>query len=119
MATKKNNYDNIKNYGFDKIAPSRQRQIASMGGKAVQAKKKRQKTMKELFQCVGGLEVTDYKLKQKMKEMGIPDDEITWAAAVAVSSIMAAIKKNDVKTIEFVLEMLDKDEKGRTATWED
>ena len=104
------NYENIKDYGFDKLTPNRQREIASMGGKASQRKKKQQKKLKEIFQTIGALEVTDKALFEKMEKMGIPKDEITWGAAVAVSTILNAIRKNDIKTVAFILKMIDEDE---------
>jgi hypothetical protein len=45
-----------------------------------------------------------------MAEVGLKDDEMTWKAAVAVSAILNAIKKQDPKAVEFVLEMMDSDE---------
>lgn len=104
------NYDNIKDYGFDKLTANRQREIASMGGKASQRKKKQQKKLKEIFQLVGSLNVTDRTLLEKIKKMGIPEDDITWNTAVAVSTILNAIRKNDIKTVEFVLKMMDEED---------
>lgn len=88
------------------------REAGRKGGIASGEAKRRKKTMKELFQYVGGLTVTDEKLKAKMREMGIPEDDITWSAALAVATIMTAIKKNDIKTVEFVLEMMENDAGG-------
>ena len=105
-------YDNIKEHGFDKIPAERQREIAKMGAAAATKKRKQKKRMKELFQEIGNMAVTDVKIKARMKAMGIPEDDITWQAAVAVATIMAAVKKNDPKVVEFVLEMFDDDIKG-------
>lgn len=112
------NYDNIKNYGFDKLPAERQREIAKMGSEASVIARKKRKTMKQIFQDIGNLSVTDEKLRKKMKEMGISDDNITWSAAVAVSAVLNAIKKNDPKAVEFVLEMMDDDD-GEVFKWGD
>ena len=112
-------FDNVREMTFDKLTPERQRKIASMGGKASQAAAKRRKTMREIFQQIGSLEVTDEALKKKMQKLGIPDEDITWQVALAVSTILNAIKKGDVKTIEFVLQMLDDGKKKSENPFEE
>lgn len=100
-------YDNIKNMGFDKMTAERQREIASMGGKASQQKRKQRKTMRELFSMIGSMPVNDKPLLDKIKKLGIPDDEITWNTAVVVSTYMTAVKKGDTKTVALILKLLD------------
>ena len=39
-------YDNIKDYGFDKLTAEEQRKIASKGGKASVKKRREKKTVK-------------------------------------------------------------------------
>ena len=107
------NYENIKEHGFDKMSATRQREIASMGGKAAQKALKKRKAMREIFQNIAALGVTDKTLFKRMQDMGIPDDEITWATALAVSTIMNAIKKNDVKTVALVLQMMEDEIKNK------
>ena len=109
------NYENIKDYGFDKLTAKRQREIASMGGKASQAAKKQKKNLKEIFQMVGSMEVTDRNLKDKIEKMGVPSEDITWNVAVAISTYLNAVKKNDVKTIVLLLKMLDESNKGEKS----
>ena len=100
-------YDNIKDMGFDKMTAERQREIASMGGKASQVKRKQRKTMRELFSMIGSMPVNDKPLLDKIKKLGIPDDEITWNTAVVVSTYMTAVKKGDTKTVALILKLLD------------
>lgn len=100
-------FDNVREMTFDKLAPERQREIARLGGIASQKAAKRRKNMREIFQQIAGLHVTDEALKEKLTKMGIPEDDITWQVAVAFSTIMNAIQKNDIKTVELVLQMLD------------
>ena len=108
------NQQNIEKYKFNKLAPSRQREIASMGGKASQKAAKRRKTLKQLYQWVGEMQVTDKLLKDKLLKMGIAEDDITWQMALVVSTLMSAIKKGDIKTIAFVMNMMEeqKDDKN-------
>lgn len=112
-------YDNIRDKGFDKLTAERQREIASMGGKASQKALKRRKTMREIFRQIGDLNVTDDALKRKLQKLGLPDEDITWQVAVAVSTILNAIKKNDIKTVAFVLQMLDDGKPGDNNPFEE
>ena len=100
-------YDNIKDCGFDKMSAERQREIASMGGKASQEKRKRQKTLREMFAMVGNMPVTEKTLQNKIKAMGFEVDEITWNLAMVVSAYMTSIKKGDTKSVALILKMLD------------
>lgn len=100
-------YDNIKDMGFHKMSTERQREIASMGGKASQEKRKRQKTLREMFAMVGNMPVTEKTLQNKIKAMGFEVDEITWNLAMTVSAYMTAIKKGDTKSVALILKMLD------------
>lgn len=107
-------YDNIKKYKFNVMPAERQREIAKMGGKASQKAAKRRKTLKQLYQWVGEMQVTDKLLKDKLLKMGIAEDDITWQMALVVSTLMSAIKKGDIKTIAFVMNMMEeqKDDKN-------
>lgn len=106
-------YDNIKDKGFDRMTVEQRRAMASKAGKASAAARKKRKKLKEIFQMVGSLGVTDDKLRSKIEAMGIPADEVTWNVAIAVSTIMSAIRKNDVKTVMLILELMDADEKKK------
>jgi len=102
------NYNNIKNHGFDKITAKRQREIASMGGKASVEKKRQRRTIKELFLAIGELPVNEPKIQQQLEKMGIPKSEQTWEMAVAASALAKALRTDNPKMLEFVLELLDK-----------
>lgn len=102
-------YDNIKDKGFDKLTAEKQREIASLGGKASVAARRRKKSLRELFASIGNMQVNDKTLLNKIKQMGIEveDDEITWNFAMAVSAYMTAIKKGDTKSVALILKLLD------------
>lgn len=101
------NFENIKDHSFDKITPKRQREIASMGGKASQAARKKKKNLRELFAMIGDMQVNDKLLADKIKKLGFEQDEITWNLAMAVSTYMTAVKKGDTKTVALILKLLD------------
>lgn len=103
------NQQNIEKHKFNLIAPSRQREIASMGGKASQEAKKRRKNLRELFAMIGNMEVTDKILLERMEKMGIKKEEATWNLAVVVSTYMNAVKKGDTKTVALILKLMEED----------
>ena len=101
-------YDNIKNHGFNKITAEEQRTIAQKGGRASVVSRRKKRTIKELFRAIGDLPVNESKIKQQLDKMGIPKDEQTWEMAVACSALVKAMKTDNPKMLEFVLELLDK-----------
>lgn len=106
-------YDNIKEHSFNKMSAERQREIASMGGKAAQRAAKRRKTMREIFQQIGELDVADKTLKERLVKLGVPEGDITWNVAVVISTYVNAVKKNDVKTVALLLKMLESEDKKK------
>ena len=102
-------YDNIKDHGFDKMSAERQRKMASMGGKACQAANKRRKTVKELFRAIGDLRVNDKDIQQRLDKLGIAREDQTWEMAVAASALVKAMRTDNPKMLEFVLELLNVD----------
>ena len=103
-------YDNIKNKGFDKMTTERQREVAAMGGRASQAAARRRRTIKELFQAIGSLPVNEPGIRKQLDKMGIAKDDQTWETAVAASALVKAMKTDNPKMLEFVLELLERDE---------
>ena len=106
-------YDNIKDHSFNKLSADEVRAIASRGGKASGEKRKQKKTMRELFSMIGSMPVNDKPLLDKIKKLGIPDDEITWNTAVVVSTYMTAVKKGDTKTVALILKLLDENTESK------
>lgn len=101
-------YDNIKDKGFDKLTTEEQRAIAKKGGKASVVSRRKKRTVKELFRAIGDLPVNEAKIRQQLDKMGIPRDEQTWEMAVACSALVKAMRTDNPKMLEFVLELLDK-----------
>lgn len=100
-------YDNIKAHGFDQITAEKQREIASQGGKASVIARRRKKNIKELFRSIGDLPVNEPKIREQLDKMGIPRGEQTWEMAVAASALIKAMKTDNPKMLEFVLELLE------------
>ena len=101
-------YDNIKDKGFDKLTAEERRTLASKAGKASVASRRRKRTIKELFRAIGDLPVNEAKIRQQLDVMGIPRDEQTWEMAVAASAMVKAMRTDNPKMLEFVLELLER-----------
>ncbi len=71
------------------------------GGKQSGKSRRKKKQMKDMFEYLLSLEVTDEKLKKKMSDMGIDDEQMTYNAMVCYSMIRAACSEN-VKAAEFI-----------------
>ena len=102
------NYNNIKNHGFDKLTAEERRKIASKAGKKSGEKRRQKRTIKELFLAIGDLPVNEPKIQQQLEKMGIPKEEQTWEMACCASALVKALKTDNPKMLEFVLELLDK-----------
>lgn len=63
--------------------------------------RRKKKQMKDMFEYLLGLDVTDAKLKAKMSEMGIDDEQMTYNAMVCYSMIRAACE-GSVKAATFI-----------------
>ena len=103
-------FDNIKNHTFDKIAAEKQRAIAQKGGRASVISRRRKRTVKEIFRSIGDLPVNETKIQQQLDAMGIPREEQTWEMALAASALIKAMRTDNPKMLEFVLELLNREE---------
>ncbi len=82
-------------------SPSEARENGSKGGKQSGKARRKKKQMKDMFEYLLGLDVTDAKLKAKMSEMGIDDEQMTYNAMVCYSMIRAACE-GSVKAATFI-----------------
>lgn len=103
-------FDNIKNHTFDKITAEKQRAIAQKGGRASVISRRRKRTVKEIFRSIGDLPVNETKIQQQLDAMGIPREEQTWEMALAASALIKAMRTDNPKMLEFVLELLNREE---------
>ena len=82
--------DNLKGHGFNEMSAERQREIASMGGKAAQKKAKERKTMKE--QALLLLSLPAHKsIKDKMSKHGIKVEDADNQMAMIVAMFNKAV----------------------------
>ena len=100
-------YDNVKNKGFDHRSTEELRKIASRGGTASGEARRRKRNIKELFRSIGDLPVNEPKIREQLDKMGIPRGEQSWEMAVAASALIKAMKTDNPKMLEFVLELLE------------
>lgn len=102
------NVKNIEKHNLKLLTAEQRRELASKAGKASAEARKKKRNIKELFQAIGELPVNEPKIVLELERMGIPKNEQTWEMAVAASALVKAIKTDNPKMLEFVLELLDK-----------
>lgn len=102
------NVKNIEKHNLKLLTAEQRRELASKAGKASAEARKKKRNIKELFQAIGELPVNEPKIILQLEKMGIPKDEQTWEMAVAASALVKAIKTDNPKMLEFVLELLDR-----------
>lgn len=73
----------------------------SKGGKKSVKSKKEKKYIKNLFEQLLSLELKDDTLKEQIKSLGIPEDEITIQMALCVSITQRALQGN-LKAFEII-----------------
>ena len=71
-----------------------QKRIATMGGIASGEARRRKKTMRELAQMFGNLEVSNEAIRQRMKAFGVSDEDMSHDTAVIIGQYMEAEKGN-------------------------
>ncbi len=71
------------------------------GGRASAKKRKEQKSFKELFQSFSSQKITNEQLKERLKQNGIKDEDLTNKTAMMFSMYLEAIKGN-TKAFEIV-----------------
>lgn len=76
MANPNGNPNMIANYGLDKITTEEQLKIASMGGKASGEARARKKSLREKAQLLMSLSIQDEKDKEKLKQLGIDEENM-------------------------------------------
>lgn len=92
---------NAENLTKIQRSPSEARENGAKGGKQSGKSRRKKKQMKDMFEYLLSLDVTDAELKKKMSEMGIDDEQMTYNAMVCYSMIQAACS-GSVKAAEFI-----------------
>lgn len=83
---------------FSQLSEERQREIRSMGGKASQAKAKRQKTQAEIIRQIMALTLTPEEGADRLEALGL---DPTWATDANVA-VMQKARKGDVESLRYL-----------------
>lgn len=83
---------------FDQRSEEDQWRIRSMGGKASQAKQKRQKTQAEIIRQIMALQLTPEEGADKLEALGL---DPTWATDANVA-VMQKARKGDVESLRYL-----------------
>lgn len=76
------------------------------GGQASGKARRKKKQMKDMFEYILQLDVTDEKLRKQMEEMGIADEQMTINALTCYAMVRKAIE-GDTKAAEFIATMTE------------
>lgn len=93
---------------FDKRSEEEAHAIRSAGGKASQAKRKRETEQQYLLGKYAGLPILDKRTIKKFERMGFQDEEITRALEIT-NSIFQNAKAGDPRMIEIYLRLMGED----------
>ena len=91
-------YDNIRDYGFDKITASEQREIARKGGKASGEARRRKADFRKTLNMLLTLKIDDPGITPVLEALGI---DSTFESAVNMAMIREALTGN-VKAYEAI-----------------
>lgn len=94
---------------FDKRTESEQREIASKGGKKSGEVRRQQKTMREYAKLLLGLDITDKRKRNKLSNMGVPDENLDNKMLIIVA-LMNEAQSGNVQACKELRSLLDEDE---------
>lgn len=103
------NEDNLKMFGSGARSESEERKLQSKGGQNSGAARRRKKNMKQSAKALMDTPVSK-SLAQKMKTMGIDEDDATYQMGIMVAMLQEALGGN-VKAAQFIREMIGEDPK--------
>ncbi|MFR6310984.1 KGG domain-containing protein [Anaerofustis stercorihominis] len=95
-------YDNIKDYGFDKLTAEEQREIASKGGKASVKARRKRKNIQDTTKMILGLDVIDDTTNEILDKFGVEDKDLQ---SLMICKLILKAINGDVKAVRTVLEI--------------
>lgn len=95
-------YDNIKDYGFDKLTAEEQREIASKGGKASVKARRKRKNIQDTTKMILGLDVIDDTTNDVLDKFGVEDKDLQ---SLMICKLILKAINGDVKAVRTVLEI--------------
>lgn len=94
---------------FDKRTESEQREIASKGGKKSGEVRRQQKTMREYAKLLLGLDIADKRKRNKLSNMGVPDENLDNKMLIIVA-LMNEAQSGNVQACKELRSLLNEDE---------
>lgn len=107
------NEDNLKMFGSGARSENEERELQSKGGKNSGASRRRKKTMKSGAKMLMDMPASKA-ITQKMKLLGIDEEDATYQMGVLVAMLQEALDGN-VKAAQFFREMIGEDPKQELA----
>lgn len=104
-----NNIENLKPLSTEKA-----REIGRKGGKASVKAKRKKKYIKEQLEQLMLLDLHDCKLKDNMRKLGIPEDELTIQNAMCVSLVQQSLN-GSIRAFQVIQNTLGEDPKERNC----
>ena len=104
MAQKQYSDKNIVEHNFKNLTAEEQRRIAIQGGKASVEARRQKKTLRQLGEMIGGLQVNSEKNRAIMREAGIADEDMI-RDTEALFRISLKAQQGDVKAAEFLAKL--------------
>lgn len=100
-----NNIENLKPLSTEKA-----REIGRKGGKASVKAKRKKKYIKEQLEQLMLLDLHDCKLKENMRKLGIPEEELTIQNAICVSLVQQSLN-GSIRAFSIIRDTLGQDPK--------
>lgn len=103
MANERKQYSdkNIAEYNFKNLTAEEQRKIASQGGKKSGEARRQRKTLREIGDMLGGLNIKSEERKQTLRDAGVCDDDMIEDVAM-MFQLKTKASKGDTKAIELL-----------------
>ena len=93
--------------------PKERQELARKAGKASGEARRRAKTCREVFAILRGSKVKDDKIVEAMKKAGLDDDDFTYGGALALQTMMKAMK--DPRWARLAFEMMGENDTQGTV----
>ena len=94
---------------FNQRTEEEQKKIARKGGKASGEARRIKKTCRDYFNQFRNMQVKDDKLIEGLKKAGVTDDDVTYGAALAMQTMIKAMKGN-AQMMRLAFEMMGENE---------
>lgn len=102
---------NLKAFGSGALTPEEEHEIRSKGAKAANEARRKRKQMAELLQIYSDLPVNDTRKKNRLKKLGISEEDITQKALVA-DAIMRGAQSGNFYMVQLYLESIGEMSQG-------